>query len=279
MANKKYTARIIVTTHKRYRMPEDNIYLPLLVGAALEKDENKTLSLEYLCDNIGDNISEKNPHYCELTGLYWAWKHVNTDYVGLVHYRRHFKGSGSKKSGIVNDIFDYVITYNDLKPMLGKVRVFVPAKRKYVIETLYSHYAHTHYAEHLDKTRSILELRHPDYVEDFDAVMKQREGHMFNMMIMDRKCLNEYCEWLFDILFTLESMVSSQSYSYYQGRYSGRVGELIFNVWLHHQVRTGALDPSEIKEIPFLYVERVNWWKKGTQFLRAKFLHRKYETQ
>ena len=37
-----------------------------------------------------NNISEKNPYYCELTGLYWAWKNLDAEYIGLVHYRRYF---------------------------------------------------------------------------------------------------------------------------------------------------------------------------------------------
>lgn len=49
-------------------MPDDDVYVPLHAGA-----EGKE-SLGYLPDNTGDHISSKNPSYCELTGLYWAWK-------------------------------------------------------------------------------------------------------------------------------------------------------------------------------------------------------------
>ena len=91
--------------------------------------------------------------------------------------------------------------------------------------------------------------------------------------------LDEYCTWLFDILFTLENQVDIRNYSYFQGRYCGRVGELILNVWLCYQVENGRLQKSDIKVLPYLYVEHVNWWKKGKKFLRAKFLHEKYEVQ
>ncbi len=84
---------ILVATHKRYWMPSDKIYLPLHVGA-----EGKA-PLPYTPDNTGENISSKNPNYCEITGLYWAWKNLTTDYIGLCHYRRYFG-----KSVYTNDI-------------------------------------------------------------------------------------------------------------------------------------------------------------------------------
>ena len=82
--------KMIVATHKKYEMPKDLMYVPLQVGA-----DGKEKITDYEQDNIGDNISSKNPYFCELTGLYWAWKNLDADYIGLSHYRRHF--SLSKK--------------------------------------------------------------------------------------------------------------------------------------------------------------------------------------
>ena len=45
---------------------------------------------ETLHDNDGENISSKNPMYCELTAQYWAWKNADADYYGFCHYRRYF---------------------------------------------------------------------------------------------------------------------------------------------------------------------------------------------
>ena len=56
--------KIIVATHKKYQMPNDDIYLPIHVGA-----EGKE-SIGYQADNVGENISNKNSYFCELTGLY-----------------------------------------------------------------------------------------------------------------------------------------------------------------------------------------------------------------
>ncbi len=123
------TVKIIVATHKKYEMPQDAMYLPLHVGAEGKTDQNgNPLDLGYQKDNTGENISNKNAAYCELTGLYWAWKNLDTDYTGLAHYRRHF-GKKTKAP------FEGVLTYNELRPMLEKYKIFVPKKRKYYIPT------------------------------------------------------------------------------------------------------------------------------------------------
>lgn len=259
--------KIIVATHKAYRMPKDPMYLPLHVGA-----HGKSLDLEYVKDDIGDNISEKNPYYCELTGLYWAWKHVHASYIGLVHYRRYFKGTTPSK-----DKFEQVLKEAEIRQYIPKIKVFVPKKRKYYIETLYTHYAHTHYAEHLDKTRQILENKYPEYVPYYDKVVQQTHGYMFNMMIMEHDLLDMYCTWLFDILGQLETKVDTAKLSAFQSRFYGRVSEIIFNAWLAYQIDQGTIRNDEIKELPLLQMESTNWIKKGGSFIKAKFFHKKYE--
>lgn len=265
------TAKIIIATHKQYKMPKDAMYLPLHVGAEGKMDAcGNPLDIGYQKDNTGDNISKKNASFCELTGLYWAWKNLDTDYIGLVHYRRHF---GIKLKNWEKG----VLTYKQLEPMLGKYQVFVPQKRQYYIETLYSHYAHTHYAEQLDLTRSIIAEKYPDYLESYDKVIHHTYGYMFNMIIMSKKSLDAYCSWLFDILFELEKRMGTPELSAFQGRFYGRVSEIIFNVWLDEQIKSGKLNKSQVKELPYFHVEKINWAKKGTAFMKAKLFHKKYE--
>ena len=77
--------RIYCMAHKKYEKLNNDIYIPLQVGAALHN------SLGYHSDNTGDNISERNPYYSELTGLYWLYKNdSDCDITGLCHYRRYF---------------------------------------------------------------------------------------------------------------------------------------------------------------------------------------------
>lgn len=259
------TTKIIVAAHKKYRMPIFFSYVPLQVGA-----EGKE-SLGYVRDNTGDNISQKNPSFCELTGLYWAWKNLDADNIGLVHYRRYF--SLYKKS---KDPFQNILSDDEIEKLLNKYQVIVPKKRRYYIETLRSHYAHTHYVEQLDVTRKIISEKYPDYIPDFDKVVNRTWGYMFNMMIMRKNLVDSYCSWLFAILFQLEEEYKTTELSSFQGRFYGRVSEIIFNVWLMHQTRIGILKQSDIKEVPYIYMEQIDWWRKGTSFLEAKFFHKKY---
>ena len=267
--------KVIVATHKSYKMPEDKIYLPVQVGAEAKKDsKGNRLNLGYTMDNTGDNISAKNASYCELTGLYWAWKNLNADFLGLAHYRRHF--SLKKKS---DNPFDNILTSKEARRLTSKYSVIVPKKRKYYIETLYSHYAHTHYAEHLDITKQIITEKCPEYLESCEKVYNQFYGYMFNMMIMKKELFSNYCEWLFNILFELEKRMKSREskLSAFQGRFYGRVSEIIFNVWLDYQIKSGVIGENEIKEINCIYTEKIDWNRKIKSFINAKFRHKKYE--
>lgn len=272
--NATVDVKIIIATHKNYRMPQDNIYIPLHVGA-----EGKS-SIGYQRDNTGDNISIKNPYFCELTGMYWLWKDLNADYLGLVHYRRHFclrKKKGTyKDSGfnIEKRKWDSILTSTEAQTLCKQFDVIVPTKRHYYVETLASHYAHTHYIEHLDKTREIIRALYPQFLESYDSVLKQKSGYMFNMFIMKETLVDEYCQFLFDVLFELDKVVDTSSYSAFQARYPGRVGEILFNVWLDKEMKERNL---KVKEIKCLHMEPINWVNKGTAFLKAKFFGKRYE--
>lgn len=253
----EYTVKVIIATHKPYEMPTDEMYLPVHVGAA-GKD-----SIGYQRDDEGDNISNLNPYFCELTGLYWAWKNLSEDYIGLVHYRRHFAMNGK------------TMQFEQLKPYLGKIKIFTPRKRWYVIESLKSHYEHTHYPEHIETTRNVIWEKYPEYVDTFDKVLNRRWGYMFNMMIAERGIVCNYCKWLFDILFEIYKKIDTSNYSVFEKRYVGRIGELLFNVWFEKAIECGKFKKNETMELDFDVEE--NLLLKIPSFLNAKFLGKKYE--
>ena len=80
--------QLIIAMHKPYEVPQDALYLPLHVGS--QGKESFACSRPVTRDDTGVHISGKNAFYCELTGLYWAWKNLEADAIGLVHYRRYF---------------------------------------------------------------------------------------------------------------------------------------------------------------------------------------------
>ena len=166
--------KLLIATHKQCELPNDVIYLPVQVGKALHPE----LTLEgYQPDNEGENISEKNANFCELTAVYWGWKNLNADYVGLVHYRR-FLGIRKEK-----DALKSILNTLETHQLCSKYDIILPQKRRYYIETIWSHYQHTHDISHLEITRKIIEQRTPDYLPDFDKVMSRTWAHMFNMFI------------------------------------------------------------------------------------------------
>lgn len=252
--------QIVVATHKIYRMPKENYYLPIHVGREGKKD------IGYIGDNTGDNISKKNQNYSELTGVYWAWKNLKAEYIGLVHYRRQFKGKNKK----IDSLFDCVLTDKEIDNLLEKSDIILPKKRKYYIENLYDHYKHTMYIEPLDITRDIIKEKYPEYLENFNKLHRRRAAHMFNMFIMKKKYFDKYCEWLFDILKELEKRVENLEYDSFHARFYGRISELLLDVWI---------DTNKLAyvEVPVMSMERVNWLTKGGSFLLAKFIGKKYK--
>lgn len=263
--------KIIVATHKKCDMPIDTMYLPLHVGAAGKKTEDGTpIDFGYTRDDTGDNISIRNCNFGTQTGLYWAWKNLEAEYKGLVHYRRYFVGSNAKK----NDLLNSVITYDEIEPMLVKYKVFVPKKRHYYIETLYSHYAHTHDERHFKIVEKIIKKDCPEYLSAYNKVLNRRWGYMFNMMILQKDLMDDYCSWLFNILFQAFEQVDTKGMSAFDSRFCGRISEILFDVWLENKIQTGRVNREEIKELS--YMEDVNWNYKIKAFLSAKFLHKKY---
>lgn len=254
--------KILVATHKKYQMPNDSIYLPIHVGAEGKDD------LGYKKDNTGDNISVKNPYYCELTGLYWAWKNLDIDYIGLVHYRRYLT-IAKKIPKKEEDKFKKVLSIDEVNKLLKDYDVVLPKQRNYYIENLYDHYKHTMYIEPLDETRKIIEEKCPEYLKEFDLLHKRKKMHAFNMFVMKKDILDKYCTWLFDILFELEKRIDPKQYDSFHARYLGRISERLFDVWLN----TNGIKYIEVNVMD---MQNVNWIKKGFSFIIAKFTGKKY---
>lgn len=267
-------ACIVIAAHKPYRMPNDDIYLPMHVGASLHPEVD--LGQQFIADNTGDNISDLNAAYSEVTALYWLWKNCDADYKGLVHYRRHFATTNTVERLLARDRFDRIARREDVEAALSRktkdgstIEIVLPKKRNYYIESVYSHYAHTFHAEQFDETRKLLLEKQPMYVPAFDEVMAGKSAHIFNMFVMSRRRFDEYCAWLFPILDELTNRIDPNQYDAFNARYPGRVSERLLDVWL--KTRGYAYT-----ELPTVSPEPVNWFKKGGGFLLSKLTGKKY---
>lgn len=227
--------KILVATHKKYWMPTDNVYLPIQVGA-IKKEED----FGYLKDNTGYNISIKNPNYCELTALYWAWKNLKCDYIGLCHYRRYFAHKTRKHSLIEkkNAIYlrkDYENILKKYDIILVRPTIIKPNKENnYIKNGLDEYYLH-HNKKDLDIVKSIIIKMYPDYINSFNKVMNNNIFYFGNMFVMRKSLSDSYCTWLFSILFEAEKYIDISSYDKYQSRVFGFLSERLFNVWLDKQ--------------------------------------------
>lgn len=180
------------------------------VGAALT---DKRLYAGITTDDTGDNISNKNKQFCELTALYWIWKNAKEDVVGLCHYRRHFTlPCGWQK----------IMEENNIDVILP-----IPL---YVTPTLGDNYRKRHDKKEIDY---ILDYFKEHYKEEYDSILSFFKGNLYspcNMFIMKRDVFNEFAGWLFPIL---EAVVahSGQKEDIYQNRYPGFLAERLMSYY------------------------------------------------
>lgn len=211
---------IYIAAHKKFDVPQLDGYAPLQVGAEGKED------LGFLRDNTGNNISIKNPNFCELTGLYWIWKNTGDEYKGLVHYRRYF--GKSNLSSKPSDIY----TYSEMVGFLKESDIVLPyieyfkqnAKDEILIQCCTP--------EIFDDLRGIVEKMYPEYLKAFDQYFAQNKTVLFNMMFCKAEIFDAYCEWLFAILFELEKTVELSNLNAYQKRLYGFLSERLLNVWI-----------------------------------------------
>lgn len=245
---------ILVATHKPYWMPPSRVYLPLHVGSAGKE------SIGFVRDDGGKNISSQNEWYCELTGLYWGWKNLDVDYLGLVHYRRHFAAQKAafrcegKRHAVLGDA--------ELECLLANHALILPKRRRYFIETRMAHFAKAHGIETLEAAQQALDSLCMEYLPAYQATMRRSWGHIYNMFIMRRDLLDAYCAWLFPLLQEVGSILSLNGLM--QSRILGFIAERLLDVWVEH-------NRLPYKEVDCVFMEQTNWPVKIWNFIQRKY--------
>lgn len=258
--------RIFVTTHKNVDKPASAILQPVQVGL-------KPSSYHFpwaFHDDDGENISEKNPMYCELTTQYWAWKNVDAEYYGFCHYRRYFDFSDTEhKENPYGEVMDDYIDAQAIKEYGLDDRTIARAVKGYDVvttrwqdltKTIDNHgtpkalwaAAPALIDEDLRRCYQILCRMHPEYHDDAVAFLDGHKSCFCNMFIMRKQVFFDYCEWLFPILAEFERETDMTHYSREAKRTPGHLSERLLNIYLMHQQRVGAkLKTRELQCVHF----------------------------
>lgn len=256
--------KILVATHKPYIMPKDtSLYLPVQVGCD-EVEER----FGYYCDNTGDNISYKHRFYSDLSSVYWGWKNLDVEYMGACHYRRYFVSKKPKFND--NKFFRYILSREELEALLIKCPVIVAKKRNYYIETIESHFKHTHEGKDFDLLREVIREFSPEYTEAFEKVANSTSAHIFNTFIMRKDFVNSFCSFMFPILFEVENKTDFSARSEFESRTCGYLAEFLLDTWI-------IKNNIRYQEVELRVLDGEKKLKKAVTMLKSKVLGEKYE--
>ncbi len=213
--------RIFVVTHQEpsFNLPAGYSYIG--VG-------EKNYYTEYR-DDEGMNIADKNPYYCELTALYWIWKNykcADDDIVGLAHYRRALTDKN-----LLSFFLKRVLSLNNIKKTLDfkDVILSIPGKLN---DGIYAQYENAHNISDLEFCFQELIDKHQIRTDCLNSFKNEKFASFYNMIICRKSTLDRYCEWVFPILFAVESRLDLTSRSSYQKRAMGFLAERLLNLWL-----------------------------------------------
>ena len=209
------SVNIYVATHVKFTPPSNPIYIPLHVGRHGKQD------LGYLGDDTGENISDLNYLYGELTGLFWIWQNVNdVDYVGLCHYRRYFINDAGKEMQ-KKDYLDLLEQYDAIVP-----------KHAQCEGSYYEHFGRAHDIHNLDAVGRACKRLYPDYADAYDQAMGGNIYFGGNLMATGLPILKAYAEWLFNIFVEAGEEIDVSGYDDYHKRVYGFLSEQMFYVFM-----------------------------------------------
>lgn len=246
--------KILVASHKPDQVYSDEVYTPIHVGRTNSKFTGEMSHM--IGDNTGENISEKNGTYCELTALFWAWKNFkDVDYIGLAHYRRYFETKFSVKN--IHDIFrsyDVILAEPYLHDRYNEMKM-----------------ARTLTMEDEVIFLKVFKRLYPEYEQTLIDYLYGFKDYPYNMFVMKWSLFDEYCQFLFSILFECERLMKPVAYTC-SNRRLGYIAEYLLPVFcLYHQlrIRTECV-------VPFLG-EKGNVSGNMKQKIKIKLLHQIYD--
>lgn len=235
---------IYVVSHKPFRKPSDDIYIPILAGAA-SHDRDKYV--HFVFDDDGENISEKHALYAEYTALYWMWKNADCDFIGENHYRRYFIRGGwvtyfmcflfSRKP------VNYALSRSDIEKIFAKgCNCILPKKQVHPGNTMEELYCSSRKdgVRIFSDIRRIVLKKYPEYAGDLESMLNERKSYFKCIHIMSKNLFDEMAAWIFSIFDELEKLDVR-----YEDREFAYVGEWMSGVWYRHNIANGKLRVKE----------------------------------
>lgn len=207
--------RIYVCTHKAFDPPKDPIYVPLHVGKKGKPD------LGYQGDDTGDEISDKNCYYSELTGLYWAARNCpDVEIKGSCHYRRYLINERGK-----------AYTAPEIEAILQKYDIMT-TKTLTLRSAYYDGFGENHHKKDLLLLEQVLKEAFPAYYPTFERLVHGNKTYFGNMIICRSELFDAYVNWLFEIFFRMEPQMDFTGYDEYHKRVFGFLSEFLLKVYL-----------------------------------------------
>lgn len=208
------SVKIFVCTHKKFDPPKNPIYIPLHVGRKGKED------LGYLGDHTGIEISEKNPYYSELTGLYWVANNCHdADIKGSCHYRRLLINENGK-----------AYTEPEIERILSQYDLMT-TKTLTLRSSYYDGFSADHNQKDLDLAGEVLKQKYPEYYDTFQYLVHRNETYFGNMIICKAELFDAYIAWLFSIFFEMEPKMDFTGYDDYRKRVYGFISEFLLKVY------------------------------------------------
>lgn len=258
----KAKIKIFVVCHKPSYVPDINFLVPIQVGASLSKIRFE--GMQY--DDEGENISNKNLEYCELTAQYWAWKNDDADYYGFFHYRRYLsfkdvypvskEGKLLKRGyirpyieldNIKTDFSFWGLDEQSIEQQICQYDLLTVLREK-IDTTVYRQYCQYHEQKYIDMVLDILKRKYPEYQNASETYMNSKEVYYMNMYVMHRALFQEYMIWLFDILEEFDSDIYRKGEKPTEQRLRGYLAERLFGIFYTYQRENGA----KCAEVPYL---------------------------
>ena len=184
------------------------------VSPSAANDKTGRLTDASFFDNDGDNISDKNPHFCELTAMYWIWKNSQDEIVGLEHWRRRF---------LLPDNWAELMTGNGYDVILPVPLCVMPSLKE--------NFVTRHLPIFWETTMEIIRKLYPEDAEKAEEYFTKNNLYSpCNMLIARKEVFDDYSAWLFPILLELNYRIGEVE-DKYQNRYPGFVSERLLNYY------------------------------------------------